>query len=193
MRLAFLSALLLPLAVFAAESVPRIAVIDSKAVFDGYKGTKEAQERYDKQVAAWEQEVADKQKELANLKEKYDKQSLMLSEERKRSLQTELMSKQADLQKLVQSFYGKDGKVVRENEKFTAPIVQKIKAIAQQLAKAEGYDLVLDRSSGAVFYVGKDDWDLTAKVVDKLNSEFIGTTPSTPAEKAPEAPTPAKK
>jgi len=121
----FLLAAILPFAAFGADAIPRIAVVDSKVLFDGFKGPKESQEKYDKQVAAWEQEVADKQKELANLKEKFEKQSLMLSEEKKKSLQADFMSKQADLQKLAQSLYGKDGRVVRENEKFTAPIIRR--------------------------------------------------------------------
>lgn len=191
MRKVFLSVLALSISVFAAEAVPRIGLVDTKAIFDGFKGTKEAQDRFDKQVASWEQDVADKQKELATLKEKFDKQGMMLSEERKRALQSDFMAKQADLQKMVQTLYGKDGKLVKENEKFTGPIIQKIRGIAQQVAKAEGYDLVLDRASGAVFYVGKEDWDLTQKVLDRLNADFLSTdapaakdtkeTPATPA------------
>ncbi|QQS05111.1 MAG: OmpH family outer membrane protein [Fibrobacterota bacterium] len=175
MRRVFLSVLALSISVFAAEAVPRIGLVDTKAIFDGFKGTKEAQDRFDKQVANWEQDVADKQKELATLKDKFDKQGMMLSEERKRALQSDFMAKQADLQKMVQTLYGKDGKLVKENEKFTGPIIQKIRGIAQQVAKAEGYDLVLDRASGAVFYVGKEDWDLTQKVLDRLNADFVST------------------
>ncbi len=167
----------------AAETPLRMAIIDSKALFDGYKGTKEAQDKYDRQVASWEQDVADRQKELATLKEKFEKQSLMLSEEKKKDLQSQFMAKQADLQKLVQSLYGKDGRVVKKNEEFTGPIIQKIRGVAQQVAKAEGYDLVLDKASGAVFYVSRQDLDLTPKVLDRLNSEYVGANP-TPAKPA---------
>ena len=38
-----------------AEDGLRIAHVDSKLIFDGYKGTKKAQEEYDRQVAKWEQ------------------------------------------------------------------------------------------------------------------------------------------
>ena len=177
----FLFALALPFAAFGADAIPRIAVVDSKALFDGFKGTKESQEKYDKQVAAWEQEVADKQKELANLKEKFEKQSLMLSEEKKKSLQADFMAKQADLQKLAQSLYGKDGRVVRENEKFTAPIIQKIRGVVQTVAKAEGYDFVFDKASGAVFYSAKDEYDITSKVLDRLNADYNSLNPITPS------------
>lgn len=200
MRAPHMIALLLGAAISiqAAETPLRIAVIDSKALFDGYKGTKEAQDKYDKQVASWEQEVADRQKELASLKEKFEKQSLMLSDEKKKDLQTQFMTKQADLQKLVQNLYGKDGRVVKKNEEFTGPIVQKIRGVAQKLAKAEGFDLVLDKASGAVFFSSREDIDLTQKVLDRLNSDYVGAAPvapSAPAKsdsaKAPAAATPA--
>ncbi len=169
-----------------AADAPRIAVVDSKAIFEGFEGTKEAQAKYDKQVAIWEQEVADRQSELVKLKEKFEKQSMMLSEEKRRSLGEQFQQKQADLQKLVSSLYGKDGKVLRENEKFTGPIIQKIKATVQALAKAEGYDYVFDRAAGAVFY-WKDDADLSTKVIDRLNSEYGGSAKpaAEPAKAAP--------
>jgi len=153
---------------------PRIAVIDTKALFDGFKGTRAAQESYDKQVAKWEQEVADKQKELGAMKEKFEKQSLMLSDERKKELAAQFQQKQADLQKLVQSLYGKEGKVAKTNEEFTGPILQKIRVSAQQIAKSEGYDFVLDKAAGAVFYVGNPETEITQKVLDRLNADYIG-------------------
>jgi len=171
-----LAALLLVVAAsgVALADGPRIAVIDTKALFEGFKGTKDAQESYDKQVAKWEQDVADRQKELAAMKEKFEKQSLMLSDERKKELGATFQQKQADLQKLVQSLYGKDGKVAKTNEEFTGPILQKIRASAQQIAKSEGYDFVLDKAAGAVFYVASADADITQKILDRLNADYIG-------------------
>ncbi len=195
MRLSHITAVILSaaFALSAAETPLRIAVVDSKAIFDGFKGTKEAQEKYDKQVASWEQDVADKQKELATLKEKFEKQSLMLSEEKKKDLQTQFMAKQADLQKLVQSLYGKDGRVIKKNEEFTGPIIQKVRAVAQLVAKAEGYDLVLDKASGSVFYVSREDLEITQKVLDRLNSDYIGANPVAPKSDSASTKTPVAK
>ena len=57
-----------------AEDGLRIAHVDSKIIFDGYKGTRKAQEEYDRQVAKWEQQANLLQKELAAIKERLDKQ-----------------------------------------------------------------------------------------------------------------------
>ena len=40
-----------------ADDGLRVAHVDSKLIFDGYKGTKKAQEEYDRQVAKWEQQA----------------------------------------------------------------------------------------------------------------------------------------
>lgn len=76
-----------------AEDGLRIAHVDSKLIFDGYKGTKKAQEEYDRQVAKWEQQGNLLQKELSAIKEKLDKQVLMLSDEKKRELEAEYAKK----------------------------------------------------------------------------------------------------
>ena len=72
-RLVILLAMLLACTAFAEDGL-RIAHVDSKLIFDGYKGTKKAQEEYDRQVAKWEQQGNLIQKELAAIKEKLDKQ-----------------------------------------------------------------------------------------------------------------------
>ena len=67
-----------------AEDGLRIAHVDSKLIFDGYKGTLKRQEEFDRQV---QMGTASKplQKELASIKERLDKQSLMLSDEKTRA------------------------------------------------------------------------------------------------------------
>ena len=76
-----------------AEDGLRVAHVDSKLIFDGYKGTKKAQEEYDRQVAKWEQQANLLQKELAAIKEKLAKQSLMLSDEKRKELEADYAKK----------------------------------------------------------------------------------------------------
>jgi outer membrane protein len=153
----------------AADEV-RIAHVDSKIVFDGYTGTKKAQEEYDRQVARWEQQANLLQKELASLKEKLEKQSLMLSEERRKELEAEYTRKDTELKGFINKIYGREGQLLTENEKISAPVIQIIRKAIQEVALQEGYDLVLDRATGAVLFWKKEN-DLTQKVLDYLNSK----------------------
>jgi outer membrane protein len=153
---------------FAADL--KIAHVDSKMIFDKYAETKKAQKEYDKQVQKWEQDAAAKQKALMELKDKLDKQSLMLSEEKKKEMEADFLKKKSEYEQFVQQIYGKDGTLFQKNEEFSGPIIQKIKKTIQDVANQEGYDMVLDRAAGAVVFWKKDN-DLTQKVVDALNKE----------------------
>lgn len=147
----------------------KIAHVDSKVVFDGYKETKAAQKDYDAQVAKWEQKAADMQKELVEMKDKLEKQSLMLSADKKKELESKMLQKQTEYQQYVQKIYGRGGDIFQKNEEFSGPIIEKIKKTIQEVAAQEGYDMVFDRATGAVVF-WKADNDLTAKVIEILNS-----------------------
>lgn len=152
-----------------AEDGLRVAHVDSKLIFDGYKGTKKAQEEYDRQVAKWEQQANLLQKELAAITEKLAKQSLMLSDEKRKELEADYAKKDTELKEFIDRVYGRTGELITENEKVSAPIISLIKKAVTEIALQEGYDMVVDRATGAVLF-WKDENDLTKKVLDYLNS-----------------------
>lgn len=148
----------------------KIAHVDSKLVFEGYKNTKTIQKEYDSQVAKWEQEAAKMQRELTEMNERLEKQSLMLSTEKKKELESKLLKKKTEYEQFVQKIYGRQGDLFKKNEEFSKPIIEKIKKTIQEVSSQEGYDMVFDRAAGAVIYWKKDN-DLTQKVLDVLNQE----------------------
>jgi outer membrane protein len=165
----FLFFLLLSASFLAAADGMRIAHVDSKLIFEGYKGTRKAQEEYDRQVAKWEQQANLLQKELGYVKERLEKQSLMISDEQKRELEAEYARKDTELKKFIEKIYGRNGELLTENEKVSAPIIALIKKAVTEIALSEGYDYVLDRATGAVLF-WKNENDLTQKVLDYLNA-----------------------
>ncbi|MEE3339494.1 MAG: OmpH family outer membrane protein [Hallerella sp.] len=153
----------------SAEDGLRVAHVDSKLIFEGYKGTKKAQEEYDRQVAKWEQQANLLQKELAAIKEKLDKQALMLSDEKRKELEADYAKKNTELKEFIDRVYGRSGELITENEKVSAPIISLIKKAVTEIALQEGYDMVVDRATGSVLF-WKDENDLTKKVLDYLNA-----------------------
>ena len=153
----------------SAEDGLRVAHVDSKLIFEGYKGTKKAQEEYDRQVAKWEQQANLLQKELAAIKEKLDKQALMLSDEKRKELEADYAKKNTELKEFIDRVYGRSGELITENEKVSAPIISLIKKAVTEIALQGGYDMVVDRATGSVLF-WKDENDLTKKVLDYLNA-----------------------
>jgi outer membrane protein len=147
----------------------RIAHVDSKLIFERYSRTHQAQKDYDRQVARWEQEANVLQQEVSALRERLEKQSLMLSLEKKKEMEAELSSKEKELQEFIQRIYGREGELLKENEKASAPLIQEIRKTIREVADQEGYDMVLDRATGAVLHWSNEN-DLTDRVLEYLNN-----------------------
>ncbi|MBD3391696.1 MAG: hypothetical protein GF418_06520 [Chitinivibrionales bacterium] len=148
----------------------KIGYINSEKIFEEYEGTKQAQEKFNKEVAKWEQEATERQKEMRELREQLEKQSLLLSSERKQEIENQLQQKMVEYQKFLQEKFGQEGEALNKNEQLTKPIVEKINKILEQIAKTENYDFIFDARVGGLVYA-KDGYDLTERVLAALNKE----------------------
>jgi outer membrane protein len=148
----------------------KLGYINSEAIFQEYSGTKEAQDKFNKEVAKWEQDASKKQKEIKDLKDQIDKQSLLLSAERKKALEDSLDQKMAQYQKFIQEKFGQKGEALSKNEELTKPIIEKINQIIEKIAKEENYDYIFDARAGGIVYA-KKAFDLSDRVLVLLNKE----------------------
>ena len=148
----------------------KLGYINSEAIFAEYEGTKEAQNKFNKEVAVWEQDASKKQQEIKNLKEQIDKQSLLLSAERKKALEDSLNQKMVDYQKFLQDKFGQKGEAIEKNEQLTKPIIEKINRIIEKIAKEENYDYIFDARAGGIVFA-KKVYDLNQRVLEALNKE----------------------
>lgn len=165
------------LALFAAAAVTtswaadlKIGFVNSEKIFSQYEETKVAQEKFNKEVAKWEQKASKNMKEIQELKTQLEKQSLLLSDERKKELQDSLRQKIMAHEKFVQEKFGQRGEALVKNEELTKPIIGKINKIIEKIAKDENYDFILDTRAGGLVY-GKDTYDLTDRVMKLLTKE----------------------
>lgn len=167
-RLIFAGVVLCVAALSAAAADLKIGFVDYQQIFARYEGTKEAQDKYDKEVAKWEQEATKRQKEIRDLKEKIEKQSLLLSAERKKELEDSLSQKLSRYEQFLQSKFGQKGEALSKNEELVKPIVEKIQQIIDRISKEENYDFIFDKRGGGVVF-GKPAYDLTERVLVLLN------------------------
>ena len=148
----------------------KIGYINSQAIFKDYQGTKEAQDKFDKEVAKWEQDASIMKKELEDMKAQLDKQSLLLSSEKKKELEETLKQKYVTYQTFLQEKLGQNGEVLKKNVELTKPIIEKINKIINKIATDEKYDFIFDEANGGVIFA-KPIYNLTDRVVKILNAE----------------------
>ena len=148
----------------------KIGYINSEQIFTEYEGTKAAQEKFNKEVAVWEQDASKRQKDIKDLKDQLDKQSLLLSNERKKELEDSLNQKMVSYQKFLQDKFGQKGEALVKNEELTKPILDKINKIIEKIAKDENYDYIFDARAGGLVF-SKDAYNLSDRVLVLLNKE----------------------
>jgi outer membrane protein len=169
-RCLFAAALLTALAVSVSVAELKLGFIDSEEIFKNYDGTKQAQERFNKEVAKWEQDAEERQKEILQMKEQLEKQSLLLSAERKKEIEDQLQTKMVEYQKFVQGTFGQEGSAMKKNTELTKPIIERINKIIDKIAKEEKYDFIFDARAGGIVFA-KKGFDLTSRVLELLSKE----------------------
>jgi outer membrane protein len=152
-----------------AQAELKIGYINSDRILADYEGTKQAEEKMKKEYAKWEQEATERQKKMKDMKEQLDKQSLLLSADRKKELESQLEKEYIEYNKYLQEKFGQQGDAYKKNDELLKPIIEKINVILDKIAKNENYDFILDSRGGVVY--AKKAYDLTDKVIQQLNSE----------------------
>lgn len=165
------SLLIVLLAVFAlpysVKAQEKFVYIDSYRIRLEYKEFQDAQAQFNKDVEQWNAEVEKGQREIEVLENDLTKQALILSDAKKREKETEIQQKKDVWQKMANDIFGPDGRAERRNAELTKPLLDKINAVLEKLAIAEGYALILDTVNGNIAY-GKKDLDITEKVLEEL-------------------------
>jgi outer membrane protein len=148
----------------------KIGYVNSEKIFTQFEGTKVAQDRFNKEVAKWEQEASQRAKRITELRDQLEKQSLLLSADRKRVLEDSLRQMIITHERFVQEKFGQRGEVLTRNEELTKPILEKIQKIIDKIAKDENFDFIFDWRAGGVVFA-KQSYDLTDRVLAQLAKE----------------------
>jgi outer membrane protein len=157
-------------ALSSATAQMKIGYVNSEKIFTEFEGTKVAQEKFNREVARWEQEASKRAREITELRDQLEKQSLLLSAERKKALEDDLRQKIIQHEKFLQEKFGQRGEVLTKNEELTKPILEKIHRIIEKIARDEQYDYIFDWRAGGVIFA-KQSYDLTDRVLAQLAKE----------------------
>jgi outer membrane protein len=145
----------------------RFAFIDSEKIQTNYKEWGKAQEQFNTELRAWEDEAKKMQQELNDMIREYDQQRLILSADKKAEKEAAIDAKQEALNSFTKQISGPGGKAETRMSDLVRPLYDKITAAVEKVAIEENYDFVFN-SDGLVY--GKKELDITDKVIDILES-----------------------
>jgi outer membrane protein len=148
----------------------KLGVIDAEKVVQSYSGYKDAEEQFEKQREAWNQQLDARSRELRAMEEDFKAQELMLSDEKKKERLVDLEKRRKDLDTYYQQIFGPSGEAARKNEELLRPILDRVNKIVKELGEQEKYTMIFDSSSAGIAYAASGV-DLTQKIIERLNAQ----------------------
>ena len=105
-------------------------------------------------------------KELQQLREDYESQKLILSPEKKKSKEEEILLKEQEFNQLWADL---QDKAQRRNAELTQPILEKAEKAINAIAERDNYSLIFDSSVASIVF-GVAEMDLTDQVIEELST-----------------------
>ncbi len=146
----------------------KIGFVRDDVIKDNYKAWQRAQEQWETEQKAWEDEASTKQQELQDMVSEYEKQKLILSEDKRREREAAIRTKQESLDAYTRQIYGPNGTAERTQQTLIVPLLERVTKAIELIAIEGNYDVVFTMQSGLGYI--KETYDLTDKVLERLET-----------------------
>ena len=153
----------------------KIGYIDSPKVLSVFPAAIEANKKLETENNKWGQELKELQDKFTTITEQLDKQSLLLSDAKKREKEQERQTVYAEIQKYQEKKWGDKGDYFTLQRELVKPVFDKINAVLIRIGEEEDFDYIFDTSQGIILYA-KDKYDLTDRVILELEKEAPATS-----------------
>jgi len=158
---AALSAFVLILSTTPAMAEMKIAIVDFQKALEMSGEGKKAKAVFSKKVETVQGELKGKQEELDRLKGELERQGGVLSDEARTEKEKSYQYKLRDFQRL---YKDAQEELQREDAELSDKILKGLRAVVEKIGSQDGYELVLEKSSGGVLF-NSSSVDITDKVI----------------------------
>ncbi len=144
-----------------------VVYVNSDRILAEYELAKEAQIQLDKEAKELEKQYRQLIAERDSLFQAYDRQKLILSEERRAEKENEITTKEQVIQRFQVEKLGPQGAIYAKQQELIGPVLEKIKMVIQEIGKREKYDYIMDTVAGNILYA-EPKFDITDDVLYEL-------------------------
>jgi outer membrane protein len=172
MKLTFFSLFIfLPLLSFVSNAQLKIGYVDSDTIMDNYPDVQDARQKLDALIQEWQAELRKLESDLKTKQDDYDKRKLIMTEQTSAEVMAEITKLEKEISDYRDKKFGANGELFQKQNELMKPVQNKVFTIIQQVATEEELDFVFDRSGDIIFLYAKPEYDLTAKVIERLKLE----------------------
>jgi len=149
----------------------RVAFINSDMIRNKFPEAQQAEQRISSFVDEWKREISIMQKNIDNLEFEINKNRLIWTEEEKANKEKELRELREQNDGYAKAKFAPNGEYDLIVRQIMLPVDQKIAAAVQKVANQKNFDIVFDQSVQPLAYVNFK-YDLTLDVLKELGVDI---------------------
>lgn len=155
---------------FYAQSAKgaRIGYIDMEYILQNIPEYAEANNQLELKAQSWKLELDTKQNEIFRLKEILKTEKVLLTKELIEEREEAIAFLEKDYSDYQQKKFGPTGDLMVQKQVLVKPIQDQVFTAVRELAEANKYDFILDKSSDLTLMFADKKWNLSPNVIRKM-------------------------
>lgn len=146
----------------------KICSVDINDILGSMPEYQTAQRDLDNTAAKWRQDVAKEYDKIKGMYNKFQAESIMMTEEMKVQKENEIMAQEKKVRDLQKAKFGPDGALFEKRQELVAPIQEQVYTAIEEYASDKGYDYIFDSGSATGIIFANPRYDKTDDVKRKL-------------------------
>jgi outer membrane protein len=148
----------------------KIGYINTEGVMQALPEAQDAQKSLDNLVAGWESELQKMQADWKKKFDEYERKKLILTEQSRAETEKELRDLDQSIADFRNKKFGQNGELFQKQNEVMKPIQNKIFKVLEEIAKDDNYDYIFDKSGEILLLYTNEKYDLTQRVIQKMQS-----------------------
>lgn len=143
----------------------KLAFVDFQRIQAEYPDFQLAQAEFDKDVEEWKTELSQLEQDILTEQGEFEKQKLLLSEEKRAERETAINDKRYQYQQLSTSILGPGGRADARQKALLEGVLQKVNDAMALVASKDNYSVIFEKAALAY---AQEKLDVTDKVLQEL-------------------------
>jgi len=146
----------------------KIGYIDSDTVMDKLADVQDARQKIDALIQEWQVELRQLENQWKTKYDDYEKRKLIMTDQTRTEMEAELIKLENEIAQYRDKKFGTNGELFQKQDELMKPVQNKVFNVIKQVAEEEDLDFVFDRSGDIMILFAKEQYDISAKVLNKL-------------------------
>ena len=147
----------------------KIGFVDSDTIMDKFPDAQDARQKLDALIQDWQAELAKLESNWKTKYDDYEKRKLIMSDQIRAETESELIRLEKQIADYRDKKFGANGELFQKQDEIMKPVQNKVFNAIKDVAKEKDFDFIFDRSGDVMLLFAKEEHDVTALVLAKLN------------------------